>query len=201
MVQPRSLVLLAVVSMICGGVVCAEGQPDLSSSLANTLTHTGISAPVVSTIGLTYLGNEHQERAGRQAGDALLATGIATLALKKAFRRPRPNDPLAEDGFPSGHASISFAFARAISDEYPDWGKLAYVWATGVVWSRVKRNDHSVEQVLAGAALGWYLADRSIHSPGGLFDGLVVDDGPRTSAAQPTSQMGRPTVQLWGTVW
>ena len=41
----------------------AESQPDLSSSVANTLTHTGISAPIVASVGLTCLGNERQAEA------------------------------------------------------------------------------------------------------------------------------------------
>ena len=78
---------------------------------------------------------------------------------------------------------------------------MAYLFAGGVAWSRVKRNDHSVAQVLAGAALGWYVADRSIHSRGGLFNGLIVDDAPLVCGPQPTAQTASRVLQLWGTVW
>lgn len=181
----------------------AQAQPgiDRSSDLANTLTDIGISAPVATSAALTYLGNEHQERAGRQAGDALLVTSLATQGLKRLFRRPRPSDPSAQDGFPSGHASISFAFARAISEHYDDWGKVAYLFAGGVAWSRVRRDEHSVKQVLAGAALGWYIADRSISSRGGLLDGLVVNESPPAFAASYSEKMRAPVWQLWRADW
>ena len=180
---------------------CAQSQPDMSSDLANTLTHIGISVPVLTSVALTYLGNEHQERAGRQAADALLVTGLATLALKEILRRPRPNDPLADDGFPSAHAALTFAFARTISEEYDDWGKVAYLWTGGVSWSRLKRDAHTFGQVLAGAALGWYLADRSIHSRAGLCGGLIVRETPAYLHQETAAGTADPTVAVWSTTW
>jgi len=157
--------------------------------------------PVLTSVSLTYLGDERQEWAGRRSGDALLVTGAATLALKEVLRRARPDDPLADDGFPSGHASLTFAFARAISEEYDDWGKVAYLFAGGVSWSRVKRNDHSVEQVVAGAALGWYIADRSIHSRGGLLNGVIVRETPAQLPQETAAGTADPTVAVWSRTW
>ena len=149
---PRTIqTVLAVLGMLaCAEAGRAAVDRDLGSSLANTLTHIGDSVPQLVAGGLTILGNERQERAGRQAGDAMLVTAAATLALKDVFGQSRPNEPGADDGFPSAHASSAFAFARAIAEEYDDWGKLAYLFAGGVGWSRVRRNDHTISQVVVG---------------------------------------------------
>jgi len=138
----------------------------VNSSLANTLTGIGITVPYVTAGTLALWGNQRQERAGRQTLDALLATSLVTQALKEATDASRPSDPAADDGFPSGHASINFAFARAISAEYEEWEEEAYLWATVVSWSRLHRKEHTFGQVAAGAALGWWLADRSVAGKG-----------------------------------
>jgi membrane-associated phospholipid phosphatase len=130
--------------------------------------------PLGATLALTFLGNDKQGRAGRQAADAILVTGAATELLKRMTRADRPDNPYAHDGFPSGHASLNFAFARAVASQYHGWGNWAYLFAAGVTWSRVRREDHSWAQALAGAGLGWYVADRSVHSRGGLLHGLIL---------------------------
>ncbi len=195
-------VLIVSVTLGTSGAVSAPPQ-DLSSDVANTLTHIGISVPVLATISLVAFGNDKQERVGRQACDALLATSTATWLLKEITNEPRPCDPQAERGFPSGHASINFAFARCVTQEYEDWGKLAYVWAAGVSWSRVRRDAHSVAQVVAGAALGWWVADRSIHSDGGLLAGLIAKETPLALSSRPIAMEGLNTARLdvWQTSW
>ncbi len=198
-----TLAILALLSTWCRAPASAAPPQDLSSDVANTLTHIGISVPVLATISLVAFGDEKQEQVGRQAGDALLATSAATWLLKEISNQPRPCDPQAEKGFPSGHASVNFAFARCVAEEYEDWGKLAYVWAAGVSWSRVRRDAHSVAQVVAGAALGWWVADRSIHSDGGLLAGLIAKETPLALSSRPIAMEGLSTacLDLWQASW
>ena len=199
--QRNIAVLLVASTIFWGSAAAAQQQPDLSSDTANTLTHVGISVVKGSTAYLVIGGNERQKQAGRQAVDALLVTVAATALVKEITNQPRPNNPQADQGFPSGHASITFAFARSLAEEYEDWGKLAYLWATGVSWSRVRREDHSIPQVLAGAALGWYIADRSVHSHGGLLNGLIVKDSSLALISQATAGLSEPRLSLWQTSW
>jgi len=164
----------------------AAGSANDSSSLANTLTSIGCIVPA-ATAG--------------QMLDAMLATSLATYGLKQMTGAPRPSDPEANDGFPSGHASFNFAFARAISAEYKDWGKAAYLWATAVSWSRLRRNNHSFGQVAAGAVLGWYIADRSVGSNGGIFGGLIAQRRPTPAANQPQCPTTDLNLELWQAMW
>jgi len=167
--------IMATLIMISAAPAAGESINE-SSSLANTLTDVGITVPYVTAGTLALLGNERQKRAGRQTLDALLATSVVTQALKDITDASRPSDPEADDGFPSGHASINFAFARAIPAEYEQYQELAYLWATAVSWSRLRRNEHTFGQVAAGAALGWYIADRSIASKSGIFSRLFTTE-------------------------
>ena len=199
--MPKKIVLALVASFVFAGVTRAEIDRDLSKDLANSLTHIGDSLPAVLAGGMILLGNERQEEVGWRTGDALAVTGLATLMLKEMTSQGRPCEPGAVDGFPSGHASTTFAFARAISEEYDGWGKAAYLWAGGVSWSRLRRDDHNFGQVLAGAALGWYLADRSVHSRRGLLNGLIKRYSRMALTPTQTEGTVSPTVVLWQETW
>lgn len=128
-------------------------------SIADMFNDIGCALPVGVTVGLLASESPSENRAGRQARDAMLVTSAATHMLKLIIDSPRPCEADNLDGFPSGHTSMSIAFARAIAGEHRDWGTVAYLWAGGVAWSRVRRGDHSPEQVIGGALLGWLIAD------------------------------------------
>ena len=197
----RKAAVALIALTVLAGPAQAVRQPDLSSDLANTLSDWGEPAPQGITAYLVVFGNDKQKRVGRRTADALLVTGAATELLKQLTNQSRPDHAEVEDGFPSGHASVTFAFARCISDEYDEWGKLAYVWAAGVSWSRVRRRDHSIVQVVAGALLGSYVADRSLNSRGGLLNGLIVADAPPALAGRPLPTHSLPRLDLWHVRW
>lgn len=58
------------------------------------------------------------------------------------------------DGFPSGHASATFALANLLSIYYPRGWPAWYGVATLVSWSRVQTDAHTLFQVAAGIGLG-----------------------------------------------
>ena len=97
---------------------------------------------------------------------AELATAGMTSLLKETTNRSRPSG--TGQSFPSGHASGAFSSATSAN---LNWNSLAVplavrlpvqlgnvLLATGVGWARIESNSHYPSDVLAGAALGYFLS-------------------------------------------
>jgi membrane-associated phospholipid phosphatase len=98
-------------------------------------------------------GSDRHAEAGRDLLRAQLSVVSWTYAIKLAADRTRPNgDP---HGFPSGHASNSFATAAVLQRHY-GWklGLPAFLIAAYTGTSRVLDNQHWASDVVFGAALG-----------------------------------------------
>lgn len=123
---------------------------------------------------------------GRAKLEQLVALGIASQGnnliyngLKDAFGRRRP-DGLDQRSFPSGHAAGSSASAAWVAGVAPGlgWGTEAETGvavvgrglALGTAWARVEAGRHYVTDVLAGAALGNFIA--------GFVQGALQGEGP-----------------------
>jgi len=159
---------------------------------------------LVLLAGLFVFTRGYTRRAARRgvigAGlSAAVALAIAqVLAALVDRQRPFVSDPggvhlfarhVADPGFPSDHATASFAIAVAILLRSRRWGYVTLALATVLSVSRVALGIHFPTDVLAGAALGgatalalWIpplrgrlhvLADRL----GGVWDGAVAAIG------------------------
>jgi membrane-associated phospholipid phosphatase len=111
----------------------------------------------------------HSERAaetGRCLVEALVFTEGFTLTAKGALGREQPGEgtrasDFFEGGsfFPSGHTARAFAFATVLAERHGRPASLiAYPVATLVGLSRMERDVHWASDVLAGAALGHFVA-------------------------------------------
>lgn len=154
----RHLALLFV-----GGVLLSSAVASADPSLSTARAISELSPPLVlgATGGLwaaDLLRDSRVSSDSRRTGEAVLYTGAATLLLKRLARQPRPDTPESRDGFPSGHTALAFAFARSLAERDSDWAVPAYAFAAAVAWSRVKRKAHTPTQVVAGAALGLFVA-------------------------------------------
>jgi len=151
-----------------------ENRPLFGSSGSAETASDVLLASSIILYGATLLaippaGGESQfpfEGAGIQSSALLFTLGTTEL-LKAATSRTRPN---AEDqkSFPSGHTALSatsgmLAYRNAGFLEIPRWGKntlgagaLALPYATG--WARIEAGKHYPSDILAGAALGSFLA-------------------------------------------
>jgi undecaprenyl-diphosphatase len=174
--------------------------------------HDAVEDPLVAYVGaaeLLFLGllaalftlarGFHRPRARRGAVAAGLSAGVA-LAIgqvpSRLVDRPRPfvADPsgvhlfarhAADAGFPSDHATASFAIAVAILLRSRRWGCVALAMAVVVCVGRVAMGFHYPTYVLAGAALGSAVAlalyappaRRPLHlladRAGGVWEGAV----------------------------
>jgi len=141
------------------------------SKLGSGLTLTAATAGLYGLGRLSH--NSRLTTTALLAGDALVHSAIVSGGLKFAFNRERPNKPdgtgaFWEGGrsFPSGHATVSWAFATVVAHQYRDKPLIeigAYSLATTVSLARVGGRNHYPSDVVIGAALGTLIGRFVLH--------------------------------------
>lgn len=134
---------------------------------------TALTVEALVTAGATASGDFSDEwvvskaKGGLVEFAAVSAVDGTTDVLKSATGRTRP-DKSSDRSFPSGHASSAFSYAalsnRNIDSIHMPAGLRTPIkvgnllLASGVGWARVEAEKHFPSDVLAGAALGHFLA-------------------------------------------
>jgi hypothetical protein len=89
---------------------------------------------------------------------AFVLCNTTVLGFKNIIAEPRPSDPNAKVGWPSGHTANAFTAATLMHLEYGKkypWLSLgAYTTASAVGVLRIINNKHAMNQVVAGAGFG-----------------------------------------------
>ena len=147
--------------------------------LGTYTSHIGASYSLVPLSASFYvLGTAFKNETFRETGllgfETLINSTIIETVIKAVSRRARP---LESDGkghfwddkgsvwnasFPSGHATNTFALASVFAHQYRDHIAVpivAYSLAGVVVGARVAAQKHFPGDVVAGAALGWFIGD------------------------------------------
>lgn len=116
--------------------------------------------------GLTATLVKHDREGQMQFLRSFAATALVTAGLKSTVDKRRPNGDCCES-FPSGHTSFAFMGATFIHKRYGSrYAIPAYAAAAFVGHSRVFADKHFVEDVVAGAAIGFlssYFLTTSYH--------------------------------------
>lgn len=126
-------------------------------------------AAAIPTGMLVYGIVKHDKPTRRKSYEmfgSVILSSVISEGMKGVFNRERPAQKYpgiifpykdAKDrSFPSGHTTLAFATATTLALEYKKWYVVvpAYVWATGVAYSRMYLGVHYPSDVLAGAAVG-----------------------------------------------
>lgn len=110
-----------------------------------------------------------------RAADSLGTSVLLSEGLKILVREKRP-DSDSHDSFPSGHATAAFAVATAESAFHPRQASLWFLGATLISASRIRLHRHYVQDVVAGAALGYGVTRLELSSPRGLLLSPFIDE-------------------------
>jgi len=127
--------------------------------------------------GFYFLGSAFKGERFRETGllafETLIDTTIVETVIKAATHRARPLEGNGEGhfwdkhgsvwnaSFPSGHAINTFALASIFAHQYRGIAVpvISYGLATLVVGARVAAQKHFPGDVVAGAAMGWFIGD------------------------------------------
>jgi undecaprenyl-diphosphatase len=101
------------------------------------------------------------------ATSLILSYLIVDISLKPIIARARPfaintaarliYSPPPSFSFPSGHSSISFAFAASIKPLGKKWSRSAYILASLIAFSRLYLYVHFPTDVLFGILIGFFI--------------------------------------------
>ncbi|HMK56841.1 MAG TPA: phosphatase PAP2 family protein [Dissulfurispiraceae bacterium] len=115
-----------------------------------------------------YVNRELQD-SGKSLLIGLVASGLSVQLLKHLIGRARPRitDSLviigpslkgSYDSFPSGHSAMAFCLAAVLTQHYPKYWILFYLFAVFEGLARIDGTSHFPGDVLAGAVLGTLIA-------------------------------------------
>jgi membrane-associated phospholipid phosphatase len=136
---------------------------------------------------------------GVLGAETLLDSLITVEVLKTIAGRNRPDASHEPghffdggDGFPSGHTIESWSLASLVAHEYGRGSKIvpivAYSLATVVSASRFAAQKHYASDIMAGAAMGWFIGrfvyqthmNHAIHKHGWLQPQIQPEFNPAT---------------------
>ncbi len=141
-----------------------------SKVISNTTTGVAIGIPLIMGAVAIIENDDDLLKNAIYVGVTIGVDGVLTYGFKHVINRQRPSFAYSGDiinrnidvenetslSFPSGHTSLAFATATALSLKYPKWYVIAptYLWACSVGYSRMNLGVHYPSDVLAGAILG-----------------------------------------------
>jgi membrane-associated phospholipid phosphatase len=147
MVVCRAWIILLPLASLLGAPV--------AESASNTEKAGDVLFVLLPVTGFATAYIKHDREGQAQFVKAFAANAIVTFGLKAAIDKTRPDGDCC-DSFPSGHASFTFMGASFLQRRYGwKYGLPAYAAATFVAYSRVESDRHFVEDVVAGAAIGF----------------------------------------------
>lgn len=180
----KRVILFAALPSVFLPVSARADRPDLPGG--QFASGSGNILYLAAGVGLPLLrdgadGRNHSLR----AADALGTSVLITEGLKVLVRERRP-DGSARDSFPSGHATAAFAVATVESQWHPKEAPLWYLGATLISASRVALDRHFTQDVVAGAAIGYFTARLELSRPRGLILSPLITPSGSTYGLQLT---------------
>ena len=144
-----------------------------AESASNTLRDISAASYFVTALMVPSDSLESRAKGLLVGGSTLLVDRALVDGLKRATARERPNGSNSRS-FPSGHASIATTAATmSVGNlgyvDMPGWARATasvglYSTAAATGWARVEAGKHYPSDILAGYALGSFLARFAYHA-------------------------------------
>lgn len=140
-----------------------------SNPYFKTLSSTAKPVAVAIPFGMLAVSliseNDATALKAYKAAASIAVAAVATEAMKKVVNRKRPYEVYSDiypdeydngSSFPSGHTSIAFSVATSLTLSYKKWyvAAPAFLWASGVGYSRLYLGQHYPTDIAAGALVG-----------------------------------------------
>lgn len=144
-----------------------------ADSASDTLRDVAVASYLVTALIAPSDSLESRAKGLLVGGSTLLADRMLVDGLKQLTDRERPNGS-NQQSFPSGHTSLAATSVSMSVDnlsyvEMPGWARMAsnvglYGTAAATGWARVEAGKHYPSDVLAGYAIGSFLARFAYHA-------------------------------------
>jgi len=157
------------IGYLAAAVVILAGLP--SASRAADVEDAGdVVSVLLPLAGIGTALVRHDREGQVQFLESFATNAVVTAGLKRAVNKTRPDGDCC-NSFPSSHTSFAFMGASFLQRRYGrKFAIPAYAAAVFVGYSRVAADRHYVEDVLAGAAIGY----ASSYFFTTKYDGLTV---------------------------
>jgi membrane-associated phospholipid phosphatase len=136
---------------------------------AEFASNSGNIIYLAGAVALPVLAREQNGKSAAIRTADSLGTSVAIAELLKDVTHEERPDSTAHDSFPSGHATAAFAVATVESRFYPSQTPYWFLGAAAISTSRLQLNRHHLQDVLAGAALGYGTSELEISQRHGLL--------------------------------
>ena len=176
-VDPQTWVPLLTAGLLVAADVDEQWSEDLADEQAlfggdaedtsDTLRDIATGAYVVTALLAPSDSVSDKVRGLALGAGTMLVDGVVNQGLKDLTQRDRP-DGSNDESFPSGHASkaasrSALAMTNLSQIDMPDWLRTTSVWglhgvAVGTGLARVEARKHHLSDVLAGYAMGNFVA-------------------------------------------
>ena len=136
---------------------------------AKFASNSGNIIYLAGAVALPLLSHEADGKSEAIRSVDSLGTSLAFAEILKDVTREKRPDASTLDSFPSGHATAAFAAATVESRFYPKQAGWWFAGATLISASRLQLNRHHVQDVIAGAALGYGTSEWEMSQRHGLI--------------------------------
>lgn len=140
------------------------GRSEFSDRVFDVFNLAGDGITVLAFNSFLFLFGEKEKNTAEKVIEAVTTAGATTYILKIITGRQRPADaddrynfsPFSlRDSFPSGHATVAFAWATVIAENYGIW-YITYPLAIMGGLARIYKDMHWASDVFVGSIIGTF---------------------------------------------